>query len=92
MSLKFLKNDAIVKIGLGAGFVLKLQQVLMHILNDIPKEKIEEYKQLLAEQKELNEPWMEPVTTLSVLLREIEVKADEQDLSYESEMPNLEED
>jgi hypothetical protein len=34
---------------------------------------------------------MEHITTISVLLRDIEIKADEQGLSYESEEPISEE-
>jgi hypothetical protein len=83
MSLKFLKTDAIVNIGIGSGFVQRIQQIVMYIIKDVPKDKLEEYKQLIKEGKEMNEPWMEHLTTLSVLLREIEVKADEQNLSYE---------
>lgn len=83
MSIKFLKNDAIVKIEVGSGFVQRIQQILMFVLKDIPQEKIEEYRQLTLDKKELTELWMEHVTTLSVLLKEIEEKADSQGLSYE---------
>lgn len=91
MSVKLLKNDAIVNIGIGAGFLQRIQQILLFILQDISQEKIEEYKQLLNEKKEMTEPWMEHITTISVLLRDIEIKADEQELSYESEEPISEE-
>jgi hypothetical protein len=84
MSLKFLKNDAIVKIQLGSGFIQRVQQIVVYILQDISEEKINEYKQLLIDKKDVTEPWMEHVTTLSVLLREIEERADEQGLSYET--------
>lgn len=83
MALKFLKNDAIVKIDVGSGFVQRIQQILMFILKDVSQEKIEEYRQMVVDKKELTEPWMEHVTTISVLLKEIEDKADAQGLSYE---------
>ena len=53
MSLKFLKSDAIVNIGIGSGFVQRIQQILLYIAKDVSKEKLEEYKNLVAGNEDL---------------------------------------
>jgi hypothetical protein len=86
-TLKFLKNDALVKIVVSSSFVSRLQQLLFFIIKDVPKEKLEEYKRLVEEKKESDDEILNHIITISALLKDIEDKADEQGLSFESDDP-----
>lgn len=83
--LKFLKPDALIEIKLSTSFVSRIQQLLFFILKDISKEKLEEYKTIIVEKKETDDEIVDHIVTLSALLKDIEDKADEQGLSYESD-------
>jgi hypothetical protein len=86
-TLKFLKNDALVKIVVSSSFVSRLQQLLFYIIKDVSKEKLEEYKRLVEEKKESDDEILNHIITISALLKDIEDKADEQGLSFESDDP-----
>jgi hypothetical protein len=88
--LKFLKPDVLVEIKLSTSFVSRLQQLLFFILKDISKEKLEEYKTIIVEKKQTDDEIVDHIVTLSALLKDIEDKADEQGLSYESDPSQLE--
>jgi hypothetical protein len=87
-TLKFLKNDALVKIVVSSSFVSRLQQLLFFIIKDVSKEKLEEYKRLIEEKKESDDEILDHIITISALLKDIEDKADEQGLSFESDPTN----
>ena len=50
---------------------------------------LEKYKKEAEENAEFSEEWMNHVTTLSTLLKEIETRADEQGFSYDMDVPSL---
>ena len=86
--IKFLKNDAIVDIKIGAGFLQKLQRTLLYLVKDLTPEQLAQYKKESEEHKEnpqFSQEWMEHVTVMSVLLKEVETKAEEQGLTYEED-------
>jgi hypothetical protein len=79
-----IKSDAIIDIKISAGFMQKLQQTLMFIVKDLNEEDLKLYKELAESKQGFTEEWMEALTVISVLLKELEVKADEQGFVYES--------
>lgn len=87
--VKMIKHDAIIKINIGTGFVQKLQKLLLDTTSNVTQEQLAEYKLLAETQQPFTEEWMESLTTLSVLLKEIESKAQEQGFIIENEI-NLE--
>jgi hypothetical protein len=84
-----IKQDAIVKIEIGTDFLQKLQHVLLYITNGVTLEQIETYKKIIQEQGEFTEDWMEPLSTISILLREIETKAVDQGFTYDIDIDEL---
>lgn len=85
--ITLLKNDAIVKIEIGAGFAQRLQKIFLYLANGLSAEQIALYKQLADKNESFTEEWMEHITTLTVLLKEIETKAIEQGLTFEQDAP-----
>jgi len=83
--IKTINHDAIVKIEIGTGFLQKLQQTFLYLAKDLTPEQLEKYKTEAENNQEFSEDWMQPVTTLSVLLKEIEQKAEEQGFVKEEE-------
>jgi hypothetical protein len=81
--MRLLKNDAIVKIEIGSGFMQRLQRIFLHLAKDLTQEQLEAYRELAEKKEPFTEDWMEHITTLTVLLKEIESKAIEQGLTYE---------
>lgn len=84
-----IKHDAIVKIEIGTGFLQKLQKLFIFLGSELTTEQLELYKKVAETKKpeeDFPEEWMDQLTTISVLLREIEVKAEEQGFTYEEEI------
>lgn len=89
-TLKMIKHDAIVKIEIGTGFLQKLQRVFIFLASELNAEQLELYKKVAETKKpeeDFPEEWMDQLTTISVLLKEIETKAEEQGFTYEEEIP-----
>jgi hypothetical protein len=84
--VKMIKHDAIIDIKIGTGFLQQLQKMLLFMTVDLTTEDMELYKKLTEKNEELTEPWMEHLTTLSILLKEIETKAEEQGFTYEGDI------
>jgi hypothetical protein len=84
--VKMIKHNAVIDIKIGTGFLQKLQKMLLFITMDITPEEMNLYKTLTEKNEELTEPWMEHLTTLSILLKEIETKAEEQGFTYEGDI------
>jgi hypothetical protein len=84
--VKLIKHDAIIDIKIGTGFLQKLQQMLVFMTADLSPEDLELYRKLNEENNGFTEPWMDHLTTLSVLLKEIETKAEEQGFTYEGDI------
>ena len=84
--VKLFRHNAIIDIKIGTGFLQKLQQMLVFLTIDRTAEELETYRQLNEENQGFTEPWMDHLTTLSVLLKEIETKAEEQGFTYEGDI------
>lgn len=85
MKIKAFKPDASINITIGVGFLQRLQQVFFYMIQQIPKEKFEEYKKIIESNGELTEEWMHHLTTIAKLLKEIEDKGVEQGKSYDAD-------
>lgn len=87
-TVKMIKSDAIMDIKISTGFMQKLQQVLMYIIKDLTEEDLKLYKELAETKQPFTEEWMESLTVISVLLKELEVKAEEQGHTYDGDVPD----
>lgn len=87
--IKMVKKDAQITIKIGTGFLQKLQKVMVAMAADLTPEQLELYKteaQTIKNGEEFTEPWMDSITTISLLLREIESEADKQGFIYEGDI------
>ena len=87
--IKFIKQNAVIDLKLGSGFIDRIQKLFLYLVNELTKEQLEEYKKLVDQNLPLTEEWMENIATLTTLLKEIEKKADEQGFTYETELDKL---
>jgi hypothetical protein len=87
--VKMIKQDALIKIEIGTGFLKKLQHLLLHITQDLTPEQLENYKKVIEQGGEFTEEWMDSLNTISFLLKEIEAKADEQGFIFEMNIDDL---
>ena len=88
-NIKMIKNDALINIQIGAGFMRKLQEIFVYFTSNITLEQIQEYKRQAESGEEFTEEWMKHVTTISVLIKELETKAEEQGFTYEGDISTL---
>jgi hypothetical protein len=86
--IKTIKHDAIVKIEIGTGFLQKLQQVFLYLAKDLTQEQLDKYKKEVENQEGFSEDWMNHITTISVLLKEVEERAADQGFVTEQEIEN----
>jgi len=84
--IKMIKPDAIIDIKIGTGFLQKLQNLTVFLVKDLTPEQLETYKTEAEANKGFSEEWMDHVTTMSVLLKELETNADTQGFSFEQDI------
>ena len=89
--IKVIKPEAVIDIKIGTGFLQRIQHVLIFLAKDLSPEQLAQYKKEADEKIPFTEEWMEHVTTLSTLLKELEINADTQGFSYEIDAPAIEE-
>ena len=89
--IKVIKPEAVIDIKIGTGFLQRIQHVLIFLSKDLTPEQLAQYKKEADEKIPFTEEWMEHVTTLATLLKELEVNADTQGFSYEIDAPSTEE-
>ena len=90
--VKMIKKDALINITIGAGMLQKLQKIMFGIAAEISPEQLEEYKKEMENFKqgdEFSEPWMESLTTLSILITECEKEAEKQGFTFEDDINNI---
>jgi len=93
-NIKVIKKDAIIDIKIGTGFLQKLQKLMIHIIADVTPEQLAEYKkeaENFKQDSEFSEDWMEHLTTISVLVKEIEQQAETQGYTYDRDESSIEE-
>jgi hypothetical protein len=87
--IKLIKPDAIIDIKIGTGFLQQIQHVLMFLAKDLTTEQLTQYKKEAEEKVPFSEEWMTHITTVSILLKEIETKAEEQGYTYEGDVSEV---
>lgn len=87
--VKMIKKDAVINVGIGAGFLQNLQKLLFYIAADLTQEQLDEYKRQAEAQQDFTEDWMMHLTTISVLIREIEKLAEQQGQTYDADLDSL---
>jgi hypothetical protein len=87
--VKMIKKDAKINIEIGTGFLQKLQKLMMYVVADLKEEDVKRYSEE-SKNYDVNvgfsEDWMEHLTTISVLIKEIEEKAETQGAVYEKDI------
>jgi len=89
-SIKMIKPEAIIEIKIGTGFLQQIQNLLIYLAKDLTPEQLNQYKKEAEEKTPFSEEWMNHVTTISTLLKELEIKADEQGFAYDMDVPTEE--
>lgn len=83
--LTFIKKDALIPITVGAGFISRLQQALIFLLDTKTDPEIDALTQALNDKKELD-GWMLHYETLALLIRELELSAQSNGLTTEEDI------
>lgn len=90
--IKMIKKDAVINIKIGTGFLQKLQKIMFYIISELKPEDLERYKteaQNLKQGDEFSEDWMEHLTSISLLIKEIESEAEKQGFTYDGNMDDV---
>jgi hypothetical protein len=82
-TIKMLKKDALIPIQIGAGFVQKIQSVLLALVNDRTEQELETYQKHLEQQEDFSEPWMENIHLLVVLISELDKSSQANNLTVD---------
>lgn len=88
-TVKVIKNDAIVTIEIGAGFLQKLQKVYISLVSQLTKEQIELYNTCAESGEPFPDELMDHVMTMTVLLKEIETQAEKAGFIIEQDAPDI---
>lgn len=85
-----IKSDAVVSIQVSAGFLGKIQKMMIGLISGKTTEEIDEFKKHVEEQKtnksEFPEDWMDSLYTLTLLVTEIEKVLIKDGHTYEEEI------
>lgn len=84
-----IKKDAIMEIKIGTPFMSRLNEIILYFSKDKTEEDLEKYKREATENKGFSEEWMTHVTTLGILIRELQNEAEKNSQTYETSMDAL---
>jgi hypothetical protein len=87
--VKMIKKDAKISMTFGTGFIEKLQKLFYHLTINVKMEDIKKYQELVENKQPFTEEWMEHLTTVSMLLRELENNAEKQGFTYEEDLQSI---
>jgi hypothetical protein len=88
-NIKMIKKDAAIQITIGSGFMQKIQAVVLHMVSDRTDEELAEFQRQAVAKEELTLDWMEHLSTMMLLMNEIETKAEEQGFTYDADVTEL---
>jgi hypothetical protein len=88
-NIKMIKQDASIKVTFGSGFIQKIQSIVVHMVNERTEEELAEFQRLIVAKEELTLDWMEHLSTMMLLMNEIEVQAEEQGFTYDADINQL---
>lgn len=87
--VKMIKKDAKISIEVGTGFLQKLQKLFYYLTANVGIEDIKKYQELVESKQPFTEDWMDHLTTISILLKELEDNAEKQGFTYEEDLQNV---
>jgi hypothetical protein len=85
-SIKMIKQEAAIQIVISSGFLQKIQAIVVHMVNERTDEELAEFQRLAMAKEELTLDWMEHLSTMMLLMNEIETKAEEQGFTYDADV------
>jgi hypothetical protein len=88
-NIKMIKKDAAIQITVGSGFMQKIQAVVLYLVSDRTDEELAEFQRQAVAKEELTLDWMEHLSTMMLLMNEIETKAEEQGFTYDADVTQL---
>lgn len=88
-NIKMIKKDAAIQITIGSGFMQKIQAVVLHMVSERTDEELAEFQRQAVAKEELTLDWMEHLSTMMLLMNEIETKAEEQGFTYDADVTEL---
>jgi len=88
-NIKMIKKDAAIQITVGSGFMQKIQAVVLYLVSDRTDEELAEFQRQAVAKEELTLDWMEHLSTMMLLMNEIETKAEEQGFTYDADVTEL---
>lgn len=88
-NIKMIKQDASIKVTFGSGFIQKIQSIVVYMVNERTEEELAEFQRLIVAKEELTLDWMEHLSTMMLLMNEIEVQAEEQGFTYDADINQL---
>jgi hypothetical protein len=88
-NIKMIKKDAAIQITIGSGFMQKIQAVVLYLVSDRTDEELAEFQRQAVAKEELTLDWMEHLSTMMLLMNEIETKAEEQGFTYDADVTQL---
>lgn len=88
-NIKMIKQDAAIQVTFGSGFIQKIQAIVVHMVNERTEEELAEFQRLAMAKEELTLDWMEHLSTMMLLMNEIEIQAEEQGFTYDADINQL---
>jgi len=84
-----IKQDASIQVTFGSGFIQKIQAIVVHMVNERTDEELAEFQRQAVAKEELTLDWMEHLSTMMLLMNEIEIQAEEQGFTYDADINQL---
>ena len=88
-NIKMIKKDATIQVTIGSGFMQKIQAVVLYMVSERTDEELAEFQRQAVAKEELTLDWMEHLSTMMLLMNEIETKAEEQGFTYDADITEL---
>jgi hypothetical protein len=88
-NIKMIKKDAAIQITIGSGFMQKIQAIVVAMVSERTDEELAEFQRQAVANEELSVEWMEHLSTMMLLMNEIELKAEEQGFTYDADLTQL---
>jgi hypothetical protein len=88
-NIKMIKKDAAIQVTIGSGFMQKIQAVVLYMVSERTDEELAEFQRQAVAKEELTLDWMEHLSTMMLLMNEIETKAEEQGFTYDADVTEL---
>lgn len=83
---KMIKKDAKMSVEIGTLLLENLNEIFLYLINEHTEEELQHYKSLVENDKPLEEPWMNHLQSLQLLISEFERSAVESGQTYEADV------